>query len=225
MFPSGWPLGEVAPVGCCDDSPNCRRRASPRRPRARICLRKGCGQKYLPRCWNQCYCQDPECLREVRRWQAAKRQAKRRQDEAVKAQHAQDQRARRQRATPAPQTPKPPAVAAARGHAAKIFPQLLCATGLAAMNRSPSRAASRRVSAAMPVARRFAGSVIVSASGGSAALSKAVAPANGSTPPPARDAPHNSAPAPAPDHRLRHPRDPMPPPRWSALCCRGLQAL
>ena len=60
-----------------------------RRPRPRICLRKGCGRKYQPRCWNQRYCQDPECLRQVRRWQAARRQAERRQDPRVKVRHAQ----------------------------------------------------------------------------------------------------------------------------------------
>ena len=206
-------------MGCCDGSPNCRRR-----PRTRICLRKGCGQKYLPQRWNQRYCQDPQCLREVRRWQAAKRQAKRRQDEAVKAQHAQDQQARRQRATPSPQTPKAPAVAAARGHAAKIFSQRLFATGPDAMNRSPSRRASLRVSAAVPVARRFAGSRIANASGGSATLSKAVAPANGSTPPLARDGPDSPTTRPAPCRRPRCLGDPLPRPRRSALCCRGLQA-
>ena len=57
----------------------------------RVCLRKGCGRKYQPRRWNQHYCQDPECLRLVMRWQAARRQAKRRQDDAAKAQHAETQ--------------------------------------------------------------------------------------------------------------------------------------
>jgi hypothetical protein len=112
-------------VGCRHDKPNCRCR--PRRLRPRICLRKGCGRKYQPQRWNQHYCQDAECLRLVRRWQAAKRQAKRRQDEAAKAQHAEAQRARRRRATSSPQPPKEPEVAAARGHAAKIlFPTPLC---------------------------------------------------------------------------------------------------
>jgi hypothetical protein len=87
----------------------------------RVCLRKGCGRKYQPRRWNQHYCQDPECLRLVRRWQAARRQAERRQDEAAKSQHAEAERVRRQRATALPQEPKPPDVGAARGHAAKIF--------------------------------------------------------------------------------------------------------
>jgi hypothetical protein len=114
-------------VGSLHHKPNCRRRASPRRPRPRLCLRKGCGRKYQPRRWNQRYCQDAECLRLVRRWQAAKRQAKRRQDDTAKAQHAQDQRARRRRAPPSPRSPKKHAIATARGHAAKIFsPSPIC---------------------------------------------------------------------------------------------------
>ena len=114
-------------MGLHDHNPKCRCHSSPRRPRARICLRKGCGRKYQPRRPNQRYCQEPECLRLLRRWQAARRQAKRRQDEAAKAQHAQAQRARRQRVTSSPQAPKVPEVAAARGHAAKIFsPTPLC---------------------------------------------------------------------------------------------------
>jgi hypothetical protein len=114
-------------VGCCHDKPNRGRRASPRRPRARICLRKGCGRKYEPRRPNQRYCQDPECQRLVKRWQAAKRQAKRRQNDAAKAEHTEAERARRQRATSSSQAPKPSAIAAARGHAARIFsPTSLC---------------------------------------------------------------------------------------------------
>ena len=92
-----------------------------RRPRSRVCLRKGCGRQYTPKRWNQRYCQDAECLQLVRRWQAARRQAKRRQDDAVKSQHAEAQKARRRRAPPPSQPPKEPEVAAARGHAAKIF--------------------------------------------------------------------------------------------------------
>jgi hypothetical protein len=110
-------------VGRHHDKPNGRCR----RPRTRVCLRKGCGRKYQPRRWNQHYCQDPECLRLVRRWQAAKRQAKRRQNDAAKAEHAEAQRARRQRATSSTQASKPPEIAAARGHAAKSFsPTPLC---------------------------------------------------------------------------------------------------
>ena len=112
-------------MGCHHHKPNGRRS---RRLRPRICLRKGCGRKYQPRRWNQRYCQDPECLRLVRRWQAARRQARRRQDEAVKAQHTHAQRARRRRSTASPQQPQQPELAAARGHAAKIIlPIPLCA--------------------------------------------------------------------------------------------------
>jgi len=114
-------------VGCRHGNAKYRRRASPRRPRRRICLRKGCGHKYQPRRWNQRYCQAPECRREVRRWQAARRQARRRQDDAAKTQHAQAQRARRQRVPSAPQAPHHPEVTPARGHAAKIIlPTPLC---------------------------------------------------------------------------------------------------
>lgn len=111
-------------MGCRHHKPKDRRC---RRPRSRLCLRKGCGRAYTPRCWNQRFCQDPECLRLVRRWLATKRQAKRRQDEAVKAQHAQAQKARRRRASSLPQPPKEPEVAAARGHAANFFsPTPIC---------------------------------------------------------------------------------------------------
>ena len=105
-----------------------------RRPRPRICLRKGCRRQYFPRCWNQRYCQDPECLREVRRWQAARRQARRRQDSRVKAQHAQAQKQRRQRAKVAPKAIENPEVAPARGHAPEIFFLSPYATGQAATN-------------------------------------------------------------------------------------------
>ena len=72
-----------------------RPKARARRPRERTCLNKKCGRKYHSRRWNQRYCQDPECLREVRRWQAAQRQANRRDDDDVKAEHAQSERAPR----------------------------------------------------------------------------------------------------------------------------------
>jgi hypothetical protein len=114
-------------VGCPYRNAPSRRRRRPRRPRPRICLRQGCGHRYLPRRWNQRYCQDPECRRQLRRWQAARRQARRRQDQAAKTQHAQAERARRQHAASLPQPPIKPEVTPARGHAAKIFlPLPLC---------------------------------------------------------------------------------------------------
>jgi len=116
-------------VGSHHDNPEhrcCARERSPRvrRPRVRLCLRKGCGCKYMPRCWNQRYCQDPDCQREVRRWQAAQRQARHRQDAEVKAQHAAAERVRRERAKASSQPAKREEVTTARGHAAKVFFQI-----------------------------------------------------------------------------------------------------
>jgi hypothetical protein len=106
-----------------------------RRPRRRTCLRKGCRRKYRPRCSYQHYCQEPECLRQVRRWQAARRQAKRRQDARVKARHAQAEKERRQRAKLASQAVEDPEVKPERGHAAEPFFHFRSAIGQAATNR------------------------------------------------------------------------------------------
>ena len=69
-----------------------------RRLGPRTCLRKGCGQVFQPACWNQRYCQDPGCLREVRRWQAAKRQRVHRQSATNRKRQAEAEARRRQRA-------------------------------------------------------------------------------------------------------------------------------
>lgn len=166
----GCPLGESAPVGCRHGKPKHQRRASVRRPRSRLCLRKGCGRRYQPRCWNQRYCQDPTCQREVRRWQAARRQARRRQAPQVKAQHAAAQRAHRRRAKAASQTMDSRKVTAARGHAAKVFFRLRSAAGRGAMNRRPCQFATRPATAATPAVRRYAMSSTVNANGGLARL-------------------------------------------------------
>jgi hypothetical protein len=106
-----------------------------RRPRPRICLRKACGRKYQPRRWNQRYCHEPDCQREVRRWQAARRQARHRQAAAAKARHAQAERARRQQAKAASQAPQKPELPSPRGHAAEDFFPVPSAIGQAATNR------------------------------------------------------------------------------------------
>ena len=97
-----------------------------RRPRPRTCFRKGCGRKYQPRCWNQRYCQDPECLRQVRRWQDARRQAKRRRDDRVKAQHAQAEKERRRHAKTMPKAVENPEVAPHVVTQQKFFSLPLC---------------------------------------------------------------------------------------------------
>ncbi len=119
--PRAFPLGVAAPVGTLHGTHRHSRLPRARRPRPRTCFRKGCGRKYQPRCWNQRYCQAPECLRQVRRWQEARRQAKRRRDDRVKAQHAQAEKERRQRDKTSPKAVDNPEVAPARGHAAFFF--------------------------------------------------------------------------------------------------------
>ena len=63
----------------------------------RTCARKGCGQSFQACHWRQRYCQDPSCMRELRRWQALKRQRRRRATPEGRRQHAQAERQRRRR--------------------------------------------------------------------------------------------------------------------------------
>jgi hypothetical protein len=132
--PRAFPWEIEPPVGNHHVKEKHRPKARARRPRARNCLNKGCGREYQPRRWNQRYCQDPECLREVDRWQAAQRQAKRREAAAAKAEHAQAERARRQLAKSTPQVAQIPELTPARGHAAESFFPFRYATGRAATN-------------------------------------------------------------------------------------------
>ncbi len=63
----------------------------------RLCHRKGCNAVFVPRRWNQRFCQAPECIGELRRWQATKRQQRRRSRAEVRRQHADAERDRRRR--------------------------------------------------------------------------------------------------------------------------------
>ncbi len=78
-------------------SPTPRAASAVRRLRPRVCLRKGCESTFQPRCWNQRYCQAAECLRLVRRWQAAKRQRQHRQEAEHRQRHREAERERRKR--------------------------------------------------------------------------------------------------------------------------------
>ena len=71
--------------------------SSGRRLGLRVCLRRYCGQTYQASRWNQRYCQDPECLREVRRWQASKRQREHRRIPENRQRHAAAEVQRRKR--------------------------------------------------------------------------------------------------------------------------------
>jgi hypothetical protein len=87
------PHGFTAPMGLTQHNQPARIVTGRWRPR--ICLRKGCGGVYPPRRWNQRYCQQEDCLREVRRWQAAKRQRDYRQSQANRRRHAEAEARRR----------------------------------------------------------------------------------------------------------------------------------
>lgn len=63
----------------------------------RTCLRKGCDRVFHPARWNQRYCREPDCLREVHRWQAAKRQRVYRRSPANRQRHAEAEAQRRRR--------------------------------------------------------------------------------------------------------------------------------
>ena len=72
----------------------------------RSCLQKGCGRGFQARQYKQRYCQHPECLAEVRRWQGAKRQRKCRSQAEGRLRHAEAERQRRKEQ--ASQAQKPP---------------------------------------------------------------------------------------------------------------------
>ena len=125
--PRAFPWETEPPVGNHHVKEKHLPKARAPRPRERTCLNKKCGRKYHASRWNQRYCQDPECLREVNRWLAARQQAKRREDINVKAQHAQAEQARLQRVKPRPQPVEKPELAPPRGHTPRtFFPRPLC---------------------------------------------------------------------------------------------------
>jgi hypothetical protein len=167
--PRAFPLGVAAPVGTPHVKVKRSRLPRERQPRERKCLRKGCRRKYVPRRWNQRYCRDPECQREVHRWQAARRQANHRTDETARRRHAQAERERRQRARALPKVVENPAVIPARGHAAEIFFPFPYATGRAATNAPWAPFATRHGIAAWRAVKRSATCKTGNASGSYAA--------------------------------------------------------
>jgi len=89
----------------------------------RSCLRKGCGRKFQARRYNQRYCREPECLAEVRRWQAAKRQQKCRSQPGARQRHAEAERQRRkQRAAEA----QKPAANSGAWSRSRRHPEIFC---------------------------------------------------------------------------------------------------
>ena len=93
----------------------------------RTCLRKGCGRKFQARRYNQRYCREPECLAEVRRWQAAKRQQKCRSQPGARQRHAEAERQRRKRprGRPTAEAQKPAANSGAWSRSRR-HPEIFC---------------------------------------------------------------------------------------------------
>jgi hypothetical protein len=99
----------------------------------RRCLRKRCGRRFRARQYNQRYCRDPECLREVHRWQAAKRQRKCRCQPAGRQRHAEAERQRRKQRASQPRKPPESEPAASDTPAetcawsrSRKFPEIFC---------------------------------------------------------------------------------------------------
>jgi len=126
-------------MGRKQHSSRSRRSAStrrfPRRFPRRTCHRRGCRRKFLPRSGNQRYCQEPECLRKLHRWQATRRQRRLRKEAEKRKQHAAAERQRRrhrrerQGAKQGEMAPSPPVSQAPTPRAwsrSKEFPHDFC---------------------------------------------------------------------------------------------------
>lgn len=97
----------------------------------RSCLAKGCERSYHARQWNQRYCQEPDCLGAVHRWQARKRQRERRAEPEGRQEHAEAERERRKRAPKPPPASESPSVETtppdgAWSRSKNFFPHRLC---------------------------------------------------------------------------------------------------
>ena len=131
----------------------------------RTCLRKGCGRRYQAWHWRQRYCREPRCLRELRRWQASRRQGKRRATAEGRQKHARAERERRQRKKSQAASPSTPVRDGARGHAIKKFPPGRFAIGPAVSNPLEPRFEPPHTTAATIAARPCVVCEIANASG------------------------------------------------------------
>jgi hypothetical protein len=85
-----------------------RRRRLPRRPRARVCLLKGCAKRFHPRQTRQRYCGE-ECRDAARQWDRWKAQQRYRETAAGKQKRNRQSRRYRERVR-SRKTPEPEAV-------------------------------------------------------------------------------------------------------------------
>ena len=131
----------------------------------RTCLRKGCGRRYQARHWRQRYCRNPDCQRELRRWQAAKRQRKRRATAEGRERHAREERERRRRKKSQGTSPSLSVRDGARGHALKKFLPGRFAIGPAVLTLLKPLFEPPHATAATSAARPCAACEIANASG------------------------------------------------------------
>jgi len=162
----GLPQGEQQPpVGHIEHTTEVRAPARGRRLGWRTCLRKGCGRRYQARHWKQRYCRNPDCLCELRRWQAAKRQRKRRATTEGREKHAQEERERRRRKKSQATSAATSVRDEARGHAIKKFLPGRFAIGPAVSNPLEPRFEPPHATAATSAARPCVACEIANASG------------------------------------------------------------
>ena len=171
----------------------------------RTCLRKGCGRRYQARHWRQRYCRKPDCLRELRRWQAAKRQRKRRATAEGREKHAEAERERRRRKKSQAMSSSLSVRDGARGHAIKKFLPGRFAIGPAVSHLLELRFELPHTTAATSAARPCAACEIANASGSPARQRPAGGSVAWNTKRPGRNA-GNVPPRATANGRVRDPR-------------------
>ena len=168
--PRAFPLGDEPPVG----TPHVKRKAPLVRPeggdraRGSACA-KGADASTSRGAGTSATARSRNASGEVRRWQAARRQARHRQDAEVKARTPRPRNARRQRAKAASQAIENPEVTPPRGHAAENFFPLRSAIGQAATNPRDLAPQPGSLLLRPPAVRPFAMSGTANASGSLAA--------------------------------------------------------
>jgi hypothetical protein len=162
----GQPQGEQQPpMGHIESTTEAGVLARGRRLGWRTCLRKGCGRSYQAWHWRQRYCRESDCLGELRRWQAAKRQRKRRATAEGRAKHAQAERQRRGRIKNQASLPSGSIHKGARGHAIKKFPPGRSVIGPAVSSRPELLPGPPRTTAATSAAGPCVACAIANVSG------------------------------------------------------------
>jgi hypothetical protein len=163
--PRAAPKGATPPMGRIEHTTKPGGSTRGRRLGWRTCLRKGCGRRYQASHWRQRYCRKPDCLRQLRRWQATRRQRKRRATARGREKHAQAERERRRRKKSQGISSSPSVRGDARGHAIKKFLPGRFAIGPAVSNPLDLRFELPQATAATSAAKPCVVCEIANASG------------------------------------------------------------